>query len=103
MANKVASRFKGLKNRRLTIDASIASRAPNKESFCRLPPDFIITPELVLFDLKNPRLQHIFNEEKDDLETKFADLKKVVDAKTFKHEVLLSFWLCIYLKRFESI
>jgi hypothetical protein len=52
--------------------------------------------------LKNQRLQHIYNEEKDDLEKSFADVKKVIEDKVFKYEVLIAFWLCIHLKKLEA-
>jgi len=52
--------------------------------------------------LKNQRLQHIYNEEKDDLEKSFADVKKVLDQRTFKYEVLIAFWLTIHLKKLEA-
>ena len=35
----------------------------------------IIKPKIDLFDIKNPRLQHIFNKECDDLKKAFADFK----------------------------
>lgn len=47
-------------------------------------------------------MQHIFNEEKDDLEKSFADIKKILDNRTFKYEVLISFWLSIHLQKLES-
>lgn len=54
-----------------------------------------------LFDIKNIRLQHIYNEEKDELEKGFMDLKKIFDSRTFKYEVLISFWLAIHMGRLE--
>ena len=54
-----------------------------------------------MFDIKNQRLQHIYNEEKDDLEKNLVDVKKIFDSRTFKYEVLISFWLCIHLERLE--
>ena len=54
---------------------------------------------MVLFAIKNTRLQHIFNEEKDDLEKSFADIKKVFDQRLFKYEVLISFWLAVHLEK----
>jgi hypothetical protein len=56
---------------------------------------------LQLFDIKNQRLQHIYNEERDDLEKNFQDVKKIFDSKTFKYEVLIAFWLCIHMERLE--
>jgi hypothetical protein len=47
-------------------------------------------------------LQHIYNEEKDDLEKSFADIKKVFDSRTFKYEVLIAFWLTIHLQKLET-
>jgi hypothetical protein len=37
--------------------------------------DMLIKPSTELFDIKNPRLQHIFNKETDDLDKSFADFK----------------------------
>lgn len=56
----------------------------------------------MLFSIKNQRLQHIFNEEKDDLEKSFADIKKVFDDRTFKYEVLIAFWLCVHMQKLEA-
>ena len=47
-------------------------------------------------------MQHIYNEEKDDLEKSFADIKKVFDHRTFKYEVLIAFWLTIHLQKLEA-
>ena len=52
---------------------------------------------LFLFSIKNQRLQNIYNEERDDLEKSFADIKKVFDSRTFKYEVLIAYWLSIHL------
>ncbi len=56
---------------------------------------------LLLFDIKNQRLQHIYNEEKDELEKNYIDVKKIFDSRTFKYEVLISFWLSIHLERLD--
>ena len=61
----------------------------------------LITFRLTFFALKNPRLQHIFNEELDDLEKSFADIKKMYDPRLFKYEVLLSFWLAVHMQKLE--
>lgn len=57
----------------------------------------INTPEINLFTLKNVRLQFIYNCELDDLEKSFEDLRKTVDEKEFKYEVMISFWLAVHL------
>ena len=54
-----------------------------------------------MFDIKNQRLQHIYNEERDELEKNLVDVKKIFDTKTFKYEILIAFWLCIHLERLE--
>lgn len=54
-----------------------------------------------MFDIKNQRLQHIYNEEKDELEKNFMEVHKIFDSRTFKYEVLISFWLCIHMERLE--
>ena len=55
-----------------------------------------------LFNLKNPRLQFIFNNERDDLHKSFLDLKKQTDDKEFKYEVMIAFWLCVELGHVEE-
>ena len=57
---------------------------------------------MLLFSIKNQRLQHIYNEEKDDLEKSFGDIKKVHDENTYRYEVLLAFWLCIHLEKLDA-
>jgi len=57
---------------------------------------------IVLFALKNPRLQHIYNSEADDLEKSFMDLKTQCDERVFKYEVMIAFWLCLHLQRLEE-
>ena len=54
-----------------------------------------VKPVIELFDIKNPRLQHIFNKESDDLEKSFADFKMQVDPAKYRYEVLLCFWFGI--------
>ncbi len=46
-------------------------------------------------------MQHIYNDEKEELEKNFSDVKKIFDQRTFKYEVLIAFWLCIHLERLE--
>ena len=55
-----------------------------------------------MFHLKNPRLQFIFNRESEDLEKSFLDLKKTVDEKTFRYEVMMALWLCLNLKEIDA-
>lgn len=62
----------------------------------------INAPEINLFTLNNVRLQYIYNCELDDLKKSFEDLKKIVDEKAFKYEVMLSFWLAIHLEKIEE-
>ena len=56
---------------------------------------------LLLFDIKNQQLQHIYNEERDELEKSFQEARKILDTRNFKYCVLISFWLCIHLERLE--
>jgi hypothetical protein len=51
--------------------SSFIKRAPNKESFCLMNPSTINAPELQLIDIHNPRLQHIYNDEREELEKNF--------------------------------
>jgi hypothetical protein len=69
---------------------------PNQESYCTMAVSNILAPELSQFTIKNPRLQHIYNEERDDLEKSFADIKKVYDPMLFKYEALIAFWLALH-------
>ena len=55
-----------------------------------------------MFSLTNKRLQHIFNLELDDLIKSFEDLRKSVDARSFKYEVMISFWFAVHMDRFEA-
>ncbi|CDW71841.1 UNKNOWN [Stylonychia lemnae] len=75
---------------------------PNKISSCTMPVSNILAPELLLFSIKNQRLQHIYNEEKDELEKSFADVKKVLDNRTYKYEVLIAFWITVHLQKLEA-
>ncbi len=56
---------------------------------------------LQLIDIQNTRLQHIYNDEMEELEKNFSDVKKIFDQRTFKYEVLIAFWLCIHLEKLE--
>ena len=50
-----------------------------------------------LFELKNPRLQMVFNVQTDELRTSFMDLKVNAEYSEFKHELLIAFWLSVEL------
>lgn len=50
----------------------------------------------------NPRLQYIFNSEIEELKKSFLDLKKMVDERTYKYEVMLAFWLSVELEKVEE-
>ena len=80
-------------------DTKILCRGPNRISFCKMHPSTIKAPSILLFNLNNPRLQHIFNVEIDDLIKSFEDLRKNVDDRNFKYECMLSFWLAVHLKK----
>ena len=50
-----------------------------------------------MFSLRNPRLQYLYNSQAKELSKSFLDLKKSVDEKSYKHEVMIAFWLAIEL------
>lgn len=56
-----------------------------------------------MFDIKNVRLQHIYNNELDELKKNFEDVQKIFDVRTFKYEVLVAFWLSIHLEKLEIL
>jgi hypothetical protein len=56
----------------------------------------------MLLDIKNPRLQHIYNNEIEDLKRSFIDCGKILEERTFKFELLICFWVSIHLKRMEA-
>ncbi len=35
----------------------------------------------------------------EDLDKNFADSKKIFDSRTFKYEILISFWLTVHLEK----
>ena len=57
----------------------------------------IVQPKIDLFDIKNPRLQHIFNKEADDLQKSFEDFRMTSDSKQFKCEIMLCLWFVIHM------
>jgi hypothetical protein len=61
----------------------------------------VFRPIIELFALKNPRLQHVFNEEIEDLGKSFLDLEKTVSEISFKHEVMIAFWFAIHTQKLE--
>lgn len=75
----------------------VRKEVPNQESYCKLSSNHIMAPMLQLYDIKNIRLQHIYNDEKNDLVESFAEIKKTMDPKKLKLEMILSFWLALYL------
>ena len=56
---------------------------------------------LSLLDLKNPRLQFIYNNELEILVASFNDCKKTMDPKMFKFEILICFWLSVHMGKTE--
>lgn len=65
----------------------------NKESRCKTAEWGLVRPVIDLFDINNPRLQHIFNKESEELKKSFAALKKTVGedkkgVEAFKLEVM---------------
>ena len=52
--------------------------------------------------LQNPRLKLVFNSELRELKKTFMDLVEQVDARTYKYEIMLAFWLAIELDKVEE-
>ena len=52
-------------------------------------------------DIKNARLQHIYNSEMTELQKSMTDLKKVLESRPFKFELLIAFWVAVHLERLE--
>lgn len=71
---------------------------PNFEECCCLSESTTLNiPIIDLFDLNNPRLQHIFNKETSELKKSFAALKKTQqDKNLLKYEIMLCFWFSIH-------
>ena len=70
-------------------------------SFCRMDSTTVFRPILELFSIKNPRLQHVYNEEIEDLRKSFLDLEKTTDETHFKHEVMIAFWFAIHTQKLD--
>jgi hypothetical protein len=68
----------------------------NRESHCTTQKEMKVRPHVDLFDIKNPRLQHIYNKELDDLEKSFADIKMQVDVSVYQREAVLCIWFSIF-------
>lgn len=65
-------------------------------------PNLLKAPQIALFNLKNVRLQFIFNLEIDDMVKSFQDLRESVDERSFRYECMLAFWLSIHLQLKEA-
>jgi hypothetical protein len=53
---------------------------------------------LQLLDLKNIRLQNIYNKDLEEFKKNIVLGKKTMEPKTFKFELLVCFWLVIHLE-----
>jgi len=57
------------------------SDAPNyPKSYCKSKDEELVEPVLSLFDLKNIRLQYIFNKEFAELKKSFSELEMIENA-----------------------
>jgi hypothetical protein len=83
----------------LEDETKVHCYGPNRISYCTMHKNQLVAPCIGLLSLTNPRLQHIFNVELDDLIKSFEDLRHSVDERSFKYEVMLSFWLSIHLEK----
>lgn len=52
---------------------------------------------LQLLDIKNVRLQNIYNDDMEELRKNIALGKQILEPKTFKFEILVCFWVTIHL------
>lgn len=74
-------------------------RGRNILSYCKTDRNRLLAPTITLFTCKNVRLQYIYNEELDDLQKSFQDLRKQVDDRTFKYEIMLNFWFAVHFEK----
>jgi len=72
------SRSRGQRMGVLGVNAETVAEAVdcryNKKSYCILPVEKLVKPTIQLFDLKNERLQYIYNREFEELKKSFAEL-----------------------------
>lgn len=58
---------------------------------------------LQLIDIKNIRLQNIYNDDMEELRKNIALGKQILEPKTFKFEILVCFWVTIHLQKLEFV
>ena len=58
---------------------------------------------LQLIDIKNVRLQNIYNDDMEELRKNIALGKQILEPKTFKFEILVCFWVTIHLQKLEFV
>lgn len=54
-----------------------------------------------MIDIKNPRLQNIYNSEMDDLTWSITELKNILESQPYKFELLICFWVSLHLNKLE--
>ncbi len=58
---------------------------------------------LQLIDIKNVRIQNIYNDDMEELRKNIALGKQILEPKTFKFEILVCFWVTIHLQKLEFV
>jgi len=61
----------------------------------------VIPPEIKLFDIKTPRLQHLFNKEFENFERSLTHFKKTNTPEDYKNELKITFWLAVEEEAFD--
>lgn len=80
----------------------IAKRNPSNLSLLSKENLFKIF-RLQLIDIKNVRLQNIYNDDMEELRKNIALGKQILEPKTFKFEILVCFWVTIHLQKLEFV
>ena len=82
---------------------NVLEQLPNyKLSCCKDQAENKKKPIIDLFSILNPRLQHIYNRELEDMLKSFKDQEKQMTPIEFKYEVMICFWFSIHIEYVEA-